>query len=257
MATFPAVTDLSGLQVLAVLAVGAAAGFINVTAGGGSLLTLPLLILLGLPASVANGTNRVAIVAQNLVAVPTFRKGGVRGLRATGILIACALPGALVGAWAGASMPDALFRRALGVLMIALTVVIVMQPRKALAYAADAPARFRPVTLLAFALLGLYAGFVQAGIGFLIVLALAGLERFPLVRAHAFKVTFVLALQIVSLAVFASLGKVHWPFGLLLAAGLAIGGYTGARVALRSGERVLRIILVVGAVVLGLRMILS
>ncbi len=239
---------------LAILAVGVVAGFFNVTAGGGSLLTLPLLVLLGLPSPVANGTNRVAIVIQNLVAVPTFRRGGVRGLRRALPLVLLALPGTILGAVAGVAVPDAAFRRVIAVAMVALAALVLLGRRPPGGEATgDRP--FRPATLAAFALLGLYAGFLQAGIGFFIVFALAGLERFPLVRAHAFKVTVVLALQSVALPVFALGGKVRWIPGLVLALGLSLGGWLGARAALRSSERFLRAILGVAALALATRLL--
>lgn len=238
----------------ALLGIGALAGFMNVTAGGGSLLTLPLMVLLGLPSPVANGTNRLALIVQNVVAVSTFRQGGVRGMRAIGPLVLLAVPGALIGAWAGVVVSDELFRRVLGFVMIALVLVIFRKPPAA---EDERPAEraFRPVTYAAFALLGFYAGFIQAGIGFLIVFALAGLERFPLVRSHAFKVTVVLCLQSLALPVFALGGKVHWVAGLVLAAGLSAGGFVGARVTLQSSERFLRILLAIASVALALRLI--
>ena len=242
--------------VLAILAVGVVAGFFNVVAGGGSLLTLPLLVLLGLPSPVANGTNRVAIVIQNLVAVPTFHRGGIRGLRRALPLVLLALPGTILGAWAGVVVPDALFRRVIAVTMIVLAGVVLVVRRPA-GGEETGERPFRPATLAAFALLGFYAGFIQAGIGFFIAFALAGLERFPLVRAHAFKVTIVLALQCVALPVFAAGGMVRWVPGLVLAAGLSLGGWIGARTALRSSERFLRVVLGVAAVALALKLLLS
>lgn len=241
---------------LAILAVGVVAGFFNVTAGGGSLLTLPLLVLLGLPSPVANGTNRVAIVIQNLVAVPTFRHGGVRGLRRALPLVLLALPGTVLGAWAGVVVSDALFRRVIAVTMVVLAGVVLLS-RRPVGGQATGERPFRPWTLAAFALLGFYAGFIQAGIGFFIVFALAGLERFPLVRAHAFKVTVVLALQCVALPVFALGGMVRWIPGLVLAVGLSLGGFLGARMALRSSERFLRVLLGFAAVALAIKLLLS
>ncbi len=241
---------------LAMLGIGAVAGFMNVTAGGGSLLTVPLMVLLGLPSPVANGTNRVALIVQNVVAVSTFRQGGVRGMRAIVPLVLLAVPGALIGAWVGVVVSDEVFRRVLGFVMIGMLFVIFRKPP---ASEEERPAerRYRPVTYGAFALLGFYAGFIQAGIGFLIVFALAGLERFPLVRSHAFKVTVVLCLQSLALPVFALGGKVHWLAGIVLAVGLSIGGFVGAHVTLRSSERFLRILLAVASVALALRLILS
>lgn len=246
---------LGAAAVVSVLATGFVAGFFNVTAGGGSLLTLPLLVLLGLPGPVANGTNRLALVVQNLVAVPTFRRGGVRGMRRHARLVLAAVPGALLGAWAGATISDPLFRRVLGLLMIAMTAVVLARPGGA--DGRDPATRPRLATWLSFAGIGLYAGFIQAGVGFLIVFALAGIERMPLVRAHAFKVATVLALQVLALPVFAWHGKVSWGLGALLAVGLAAGGFVGARLTLRSGERVLRYLLAAAALALSLRLLLS
>jgi hypothetical protein len=244
------------LSIAAMLAIGAVAGFMNVTAGGGSLLTVPLMVVFGLPSPVANGTNRLALIVQNVIAVRTFRRGGVRGLRRVGPLIALAVPGALLGAWAGVVISDELFRRVLGILMIAVTAVIFLRPPSHRSLG-DEPSPYRAATLASFAALGFYAGFVQAGIGFFITLALAGLERFPLVRAHAFKVSIVLCLQAVALPVFALGGKVAWGPGLLLAIGLSAGGFAGAHTALRSGERFLKLLLAACALALAVRMLVG
>jgi hypothetical protein len=244
---------------LLIVGTGIVAGFFNVTAGGGSTLTLPLLmILVGLDGAVANGTNRVAIIVQNLIALPTFRKGGVRGIRNGWPLFLAALPGAVLGAWWGATISHELFRTVLGGLMIVLAGVIVFMPRRGggEASALERP-RYRAVTLGALVLIGFYAGFVQAGVGFFIIFALAGLERWPLVRVHAFKVAIVLMAQLVALPVFLWEGKVVWSAGLLLAVGLSLGGFIGARTALKSSERFLRVLLAVGAVLLALKLLLG
>lgn len=246
------------LSAAMVIATGVVAGFFNVTAGGGSTLTLPLLMILGgMDGAVANGTNRVALIVQNAVAIPTFRKGGVRGMRHAGPLFAVALPGVLVGAWCGAIVPHELFRTILGVLMIVLSGVIMFMPKPGNSgdlSSLEKP-KYRIVTLASFAGIGFYAGFVQAGVGFLIIFALAGLERWPLVKVHAFKVLIVLLSQLLAVVVFAWQGKVVWSAGLLLAVGLSAGGFLGARVALTSSERALRILLGVGAVLLALKLL--
>lgn len=234
--------------VMALLAIGTIAGILNVTGGGGSLLTVPLLVVLGLPSPLANGTNRVALVAQNVASVATFRGGGMRGLRHTWPLLAIAAPGSLVGAWAGVIVPDELFRRVLAVTLVISTILVFVRAPSA-KDSAD-PRRFRPITLVTFAALGFYAGFVQAGIGFLIVFALAGWERVPLVRCHAIKVFFVLVQQSLALPVYAFGSLVEWKAGLVLSVGLAAGGFLGARLALGVGERVLQVLLAGGALLL-------
>jgi len=249
----PAAPD--GRALAAVLATGLVAGFFNVTAGGGSLLTLPLLVLIGLPGPVANGTNRLALIVQNLVAVPTFRRGGVVGFRRPLPSILAAIPGALLGAWAGATISDPAFRRLLGGLMIVMTAVVLVRPPRS--DPAHATAGRPLATRLAFVAIGFYAGFIQAGVGFLIVFALVGLDRLPLVRAHAMKVATVLVLQCAALPVFALHGKVNWLWGVLLAVGLALGGFAGAKLTLRSGERTLRWILALAALALSVRLLVS
>ncbi|MDQ7008594.1 MAG: sulfite exporter TauE/SafE family protein [Acidobacteriota bacterium] len=245
-------------SILSIIGAGVVAGFFNVTAGGGSTLTLPLLmILLGLPGPVANGTNRIAIIIQNLVAAPTFRRGGIRGLRYTLPLIVAALPGAAVGAWWGATISDLLFRRLLAGIMVGLAAVIALTPRPDPLPRDAVPTRYRPLTYLAFLGIGLYAGFVQAGVGFLMIFALAGLETFPLVRVHAFKVTIVLALQLAVLPIFLAHATVIWSVGLYLAIGLAAGGYLGARTALAGSERLLRVILACAAVGMAIKLLVD
>src|SRR6056300_531641 len=86
------------------IAAGTVGGIINVMAGGGSILTVPLMILLGVPGPVANGTNRIAILAQNLTATATFHHNGLTQWRLGFSLTACAVPGAAVGAWVGSSL---------------------------------------------------------------------------------------------------------------------------------------------------------
>ncbi len=250
--------QISWFDAALVVGAGVIAGFFNVTAGGGSTLTLPLLmILLGLEGPVANGTNRVAIIVQNLVAAPTFRHGGVRGLRRIAPLALCALPGALLGAYFGATISDALFRKFLALLMVGLALLIALTPKRKPLDLDEIPKRYRPLTLAAFVLIGFYTGFVQAGVGFLIIFALAGLEKLPLVRVHAYKVTFVLCLQLIALPIFLWQGTVVWSVGFLLAGGLALGGFIGARTALKVNERVLRVLLAIGAIALSVKLLLG
>ena len=85
--------------VLALIGTGLAAGFINTTAGGGSMLTLPLLMFLGLPANVANGTNRIAILLQNVIGVSTFRQKKVLDFSTDYKLAIPAIVGSIIGAF--------------------------------------------------------------------------------------------------------------------------------------------------------------
>lgn len=241
---------------LAEYALLAAAGFLtsilNVLAGGGSFLTLPLLIFLGLPAAEANGTNRLGILAQNISAVWGFHRARVVEWR-FGLWTALpAVVGSVIGAWVSLQVGEMAFRRVLATLMLAMTFVTLADPR-------PHPARRGlPPWLLGalFLALGFYGGFVQAGIGFLLlaVTTWAGLD---LVRGNAVKVLNVLIVTIVAGLVFAASGKIRWDSGLALAAGSVVGGMVGVRITVRKGERFVRWVVVTALVVFAVRLWMS
>jgi uncharacterized protein len=227
---------VSLLGYAALLVIGFVAAVINVIAGGGSFLTLPLLIFLGLPASVANGTNRVGVLAQNITAVVGFHRHDVLPLRwALGVSVP-ALAGAAVGAWAALHVTDLVFRRILASAMLAVTLWTLLN-RGSPIDPGRAPRRAGHPTMLAgFFVTGLYGGFLQAGVGFL-VLAVTTTAGFDLVRGNAVKVFAVMLLTLLSLAVFAGAGQVDWPAGLALGLGNLLGGIVGVRVAVRQGHK--------------------
>lgn len=232
---------------------GAVAGFINTLAGGGSFLTVPLLILLGLPATVANGTNRVAVFTQTIAAVVGFRAEGVSGIG----LAARLLPPVLLGSWLGAYMasevPDELFGRAFGVVML-LALPFVLRPPKPRLPGAER--RFSLATRLGlYFALGFYGGAIQAGIGIPLLLVLVGAGGLDLVRANSVKNVIVAALTAVALAQFLAAGKVWFSYGLVLAVGSGTGGYAAGRFGARIGEPLIRPLLLVSVVLLAIRLI--
>ena len=111
-----------------VIAAGFLAGFINTFAGSGSLITLPMLIFLGLPANIANGTNRIAIIMQNAVAVGSFGQQKVLDVRRGLILAIPAVLGALVGAQIAVNLDEQMMRRVIGVLMLIMLIVVLTRP---------------------------------------------------------------------------------------------------------------------------------
>jgi uncharacterized protein len=213
--------------------------WLNVVAGGGSFLTLPLLIFLGYPPSLANGTNRVGIFAQNVVAVLGFHRHGALDWR-LGLL--AALPatfGAGFGAWAALAIGDAAFRRILAVLMLIAAFGTLFRA------GSGAGTTARPVRPVLFAAsffgVGAYGGFVQAGIGFLI-LAVTTAAGIDLVRANALKVLCVLVFTPLALALFALDGKVDWAAGLALASGSLVGARLGVHFTLTKAQGTLRVV---------------
>jgi len=232
---------------------GLAAGTINTLAGGGSLLTVPALVLLGLPGTLANGTNRVGVLASNLVAAWRFRAQGVSGMReALPVLLPAAL-GSGVGAFAIARMGDVAFERLYGLVMLALVLPMLRPPRTAVT-GAKRRSPPRAVIVVLFFVVGLYGGAIQAGIGLAFVAALSYAGH-DLVRASAIKVAVIAAYTAVAVAVFAWQGKIQWSAAAVLAPGFALGGELGARLAVVGGERVIRMALAGAVVALAGRML--
>lgn len=224
------------LELVALAVAGVVAGALNVIAGGGSFLTLPLLLFFGLPASLANGTNRVGVLSQNLGGVIGFHRH--RAIDWPWALKASipALAGAALGVWAALAVPDFAFRRILSIAMVAVTIwSLVSQGRKPVA-AADLKPPTHWFVVLGFFAVGLYGGFIQAGVGFL-VLAITSAAGMDLVRGNAVKLLSVLLLTVLSLVVFAGAGQVDWPRGLALALGNWGGAAIGVRMAVLKGHK--------------------
>lgn len=224
------------LELVALAVAGVVAGAINVIAGGGSFLILPLLLFFGLPASLANGTNRVGVLSQNLGGIIGFhRHGAVDWSWALKASIP-ALAGAALGVWAALAVPDFAFRRILSVAMVAVTIwSLVSHGRKPMA-AADLKPPTHWFVVLGFFVVGIYGGFIQAGVGFL-VLAITSAAGMDLVRGNAVKLLSVMLLTLLSLAVFAGAGQVDWPRGLALAIGNWGGAVIGVRMAVLKGHK--------------------
>ena len=141
---------------VAVFAAGLVAGFLNVMAGGGSLITLPILLFLGLPVAAANGTNRIAILVQNVVAVTSFRRQGHSEFR-TGLGFALVtVPGALAGAFVAIRVSETAFRLILaGVLAVAM-VGLVLPKRKRDASSGTVTPAARLLAFVGFFAIGFY-----------------------------------------------------------------------------------------------------
>jgi len=242
------------LPLLATL--GVVAGILNVLAGGGSLLTLPVLLFLGLPAPVANGSNRIAIFCQNIFAIRGFRKHGVFPWQLALLGLLPALLGSYLGASLAVDIDDALFKKLLAMIMLGVLLLTALDPAKRWRRDAMPMTRLRlAVLLVTFFGVGVYGGFVQAGVGFIIIAALLphGLD---LVRINAVKVIVIFAFTVVALGVFIAHGQIDWPLGLALAAGNSVGGAIGSRLAVKKGHAWLQRVVTVTVLVFAIKLLL-
>ena len=230
------------------LAAGLAAGFINTLAGSGSLVTLPALMFIGqLPAPVANGTNRIGLVLQNVVAVGSFRSQNVLDLKG-GLWLACpATAGAILGATIAVDLDHQTMQNVIGGLMAVMLVVLLVRPARWIRPAVEVEqVAHRPgwKSLVLFFLVGIYGGFLQAGIGVFMLASLVLGAGYDLVRANAVKVLIILCYTPLALAIFVSRGQVNWSLGLVLALGNMVGAWIAARTAVRRGAGFVRWLLI-------------
>ncbi|MBD3414181.1 MAG: TSUP family transporter [Candidatus Aminicenantes bacterium] len=238
---------------LLLFGVGAVAGFINVNAGGGSSLTLPTLIFMGLDAAAANGTNRIGLVLQNVFAVASFKKNKVHDFKKSSFLALFTLPGAVIGALAATQVSNTLFQKILGAVLLFIVVSMFLGR----SYKDENSKIHRKQSWLIYPALfgiGFYGGFLQVGVGFLFMAALYHLLRVNLVRVNMHKVFIILIYTIPAFAIFLFTGNVNWGYGLVLAAGNGIGGWWGARAAVKGGEKIIRIILALAIIIMAMKL---
>lgn len=233
---------------------GCAAGFLNVMAGGGSLLTLPALLLAGIPAPVANGTLRVSIVAQNLVAFGTFRRHGFTELREALFLSLFACAGAVGGASLGVRMSGPWFDRIVVATMAVCTLLILRRGKAGPTQALSPRRRWLGYAALVFA--GAWGGFIQVGVGFLLMPALNRILGMDLVRVNMYKVVIILPYTILALAIFAWQSEILWLAGLALALGNSAGGWLGARLTVARGEPLIRAVFLVAVAAMAASLLL-
>ena len=225
---------------------GFAVGFINTVAGGGSLLSLPVLIFLGLPPAVANGTNRVAIVIQAALAVAGFKSKGVSTAPFNIYLGIAALFGAIIGAYIAVDIKGETFNKILAGIMIAVVLIIIFKPKMKIGEMQERiTGKYLWIGVLAFFLFGIYGGFINAGLGFIIILFLHYVNHMTLVRSNATKVAVVLIYTMAALTVFVLNDKVNWKVGLILAIGNGSGAFIASRVSVDKGDGFIKTFLVV------------
>lgn len=233
-------------ELLALALVGVGAGYLNVMAGGGSLLSVPVLLMFGLSGPEANGSNRIAILAQNTTAVITYIRSGAAEWRLTASLTAMALPGAIVGARLGVALDGVWFDRAVAMVMGAVMVLMASGKGSETRQEALAVSRSRWIWgHIAMVAAGFWGGFMQLGVGFVIMPILNRVLGLSLRRTNVHKVFIILAYTVCALAIFASHIEIAWLMGVALAVGNSIGGWLGARANLRAGEWVIKLVLYV------------
>ncbi|MDG1884352.1 MAG: sulfite exporter TauE/SafE family protein [Flavobacteriaceae bacterium] len=229
------------IQAVILIVVGFFAGVINTLAGGGSLFTLPVLIFLGLPPNIANGTNRIAIVIQSLSGALGYKSKGISNFPFNIYLGISASIGAVIGALIAVDLDGRLFNRILAIILLVVGGLILMNAKN---LTHKLPERLTGKYLLfgiiGFFFIGIYGGFINAGIGIVIMLFLNRINRLSLVKTNASKTAIVFIYSSLALAVFAFNDAINWKLGLLMALGTSVGAWWASRWSVKKGDQVIR-----------------
>lgn len=240
---------------LLLIAVGFVVGFINTVAGGGSLLSLGVLIFFGLPPSIANGTNRVAIAIQSMLGVAGFKSKGVSTFPFNIYLGISAMLGSLIGANIAVEVSGETFNKILAIVMIVVLLIVVFKPKlKVEDIQERITGKYLWIGIIAFFFFGIYGGFINAGLGFIIILFLHYTNQMSLVRANATKVAIVLIYTLAALGVFIYYDKIIWEIGLVLAIGNGSGAWVASRVSVAKGDKFIKKFLMLMIIVMAVKL---
>jgi len=240
---------------LLLVVVGFTVGFVNTMAGGGSLLSLPVLIFLGLPPSVANGTNRVAIVIQTALGTAGFKSKGVSTYPFNMYLAVTAFIGSIIGANIAIDIKGETFNKILAIIMVAVVLIILFKPKMNTEGLEERlKGKYLVYAMIAFFFFGIYGGFINAGLGFLMMIFLHGVNRLSLVKTNMTKVSVACLYTIAALAVFAYNDKVDWLIGGVLALGNGTGAWVASRYSVKKGDGFIKKFMVAMIVIMAIKL---
>ena len=242
-----------GYEYLILFLAGLASGSINTIAGGGSLLTLPILIFMGLPPTVANGTNRIQLIFAQFFAVYGFKSKGIYNYKFSVWLAGSSILGSLIGAKIAIELPEEFFKKILSVIMFLVMINIFLKKNKN-KKGLSSKIKKKNLSIFLFFFIGMYGGFIHAGVGFLMILILSGINGLGIVKANSIKVFVALLFTICAFGIFTIENKIDWMYGINLAIGSSIGGWVTSRWSFDKSEKIMRYILCVIICFLAIRL---
>lgn len=239
----------------ALFATGIVVSFINSISGGGSVLSLPILILLGLPAAVANGTNRIGVLCGSLGSLIGFRSHGKFLPKLTWQVGWPAAIGALVGSLLAVRLPDKFFNPILAVVVLFVVFMTIKRHRVSVPSTEVPILNHGWVALLAYTGIGFYGGFIQAGSGLIMIYVFGRLSNLDIFHINALKVSNTILFISVSLCTFAAAGKINWPMAMALGLGNAVGGWLGSHWQIKQGEAWVKRFLMLSGIALAFKLL--
>lgn len=242
------------LLLIGLFFIGIIAGSLNTLAGGGSLLSLPILIFLGLPAPVANATNRIAIFLQNIFSVSGFYSKGILVYPFNVWMGISAFFGCIIGASLAVDISEELFNTILGIVIVSAVIYMAINPMKYIKKKEDTSKKATITSVIIFFFIGIYGGFIQAGVGYLVIMALTMVNGFSLVKTNSIKVFVALTYTLMALGIFIYHGLVNWEYGIPLALGNATGGWLSSRWSVQKGDQWIRYFVMITATAFAIKL---
>jgi uncharacterized protein len=235
---------------------GFVASFINVMAGGGSVLTLGLMMLFGIDPATANGTNRIGILVGGLSGTLAFKAEKVSDFKKSMSLAAFAIPGAIFGAYYSVQINEVWFQRIFAVIIIFILFTLIKSKKK------ESPtkevSKLKKVLIYpVMFLIGFYGGFIQVGIGFILITALRNLLEAGLVKVNMHKLFIILTYSVPVIVVFGITGNINWLYAICLAAGNATGAWVSAKISVKKGEPIVKIVLAATIIIMAAKFMFS
>ncbi len=235
--------------------IGIFTGFLNVIAAGGSMITVPFLIFLGIPTNVANATNRVAIILQNIVAIFTFKQKKVLDSKTDYSLLLPIAIGSIAGTFFAVDIQEDILKKIIGGLLIIMFFSILLKPSSWIKTKTEKAKIQTPILrFLIFLVIGFYGSFVQMGVGFFILTTLVLGSGLDLLKANVLKIFITLFFTSISLVIFIWYDLIDWRVGLTLACGNMIGARIGSLLSVKISPKHIRYILLTVLVFVGLKL---
>lgn len=227
---------MSLVEAILLIIAGLMVGFINTLAGGGSIISLSLLIMLGLPAPIANGTNRIAIFLQTLAATSSFRQQKVLDAKKALYLGIPSIFGSILGAKIAVDIDEKVFERAIAIILLMMMIIILAKPKRWLKGREELVHRKVNIwQIILFFFIGVYGGFIHVGVGYFLLAGIVLGAGYDLVKANAIKVMVVLLYAPFTLLVFILNDQVAYGYGLVMAIGNVSGAIIASRLAVTKG----------------------
>lgn len=238
--------NMNWIEIVFLICSGLLVGFINTLAGGGTVISLSVFMFMGLPIDIANGTNRIAVIFQNITSTYAFHQKKVMNFRKGMALAVPTAIGSIIGAQMAVDLDQDLFRKAIAVVMIVMVVFMIFKPQRFLKGNVELQnKKVNWVTWLIFFLIGVYGGLFHVGVGYFLLAAIVLGSGFDLVHANALKVLIVLVYSVFALVVFVLNDSVNWSIGLIHSIGNVIGAWIASHIAVEKGANFVRWIIIV------------